>query len=191
MYDDNLLAGRGLRLMFVSQLLALIGGLMREGILVGILNLAAVIMGIGALNVAAPSHPYFSRAFWLNIVRLVLTGLTIFSGAYELTGLAIVFSMVGLALDAYIVYLVCTAAGQILILNGYATLAAKGATVWKVNLFCTIALACFMVMALEPILLILAGVLVIGTAIATLVGSILYLKFLSNAYHILLGAENF
>ena len=62
---------------------------------------------------------------------------------------------------------------------------------WKVNLFCTIALACFMVMALAPILLILAGVLVIGTAVAALIGSILYLKFLSNAYHILLGAENF
>ena len=46
-------------------------------------------------------------------------------------------------------------------------------------------------MALVPLLLILAGVLVIGTAIAALVGSILYLKFLSNAYHILLGAENF
>ena len=148
-------------------------------------------MAIGALNVAAPSHPYFGRAFWLNIARVVLTGLTIFSGAYELTGLAIVFSMVVLALDAYIVYLVCTAAGQILILNGYATLAAKGATVWKVNLFCTFALACFMVMALAPLLLILAGVLVIGTAVATLVCSILYLKFLSNAYHILLGAENF
>lgn len=148
-------------------------------------------MAIGALNVAAPSHPYFGRAFWLNIARVVLTGLTIFSGAYELTGLVIVFSIAGLALEAYIVYLVCTAAGQILIINGYATLADKGATVWKVNLFCTFALACFMVMALAPLLLILVGVLVIGTAIATLVGSLLYLKFLSNAYHILLGAENF
>ena len=191
MYDDNLLAGRGLRLLFISQLLALIADLIGDGLLCVILYIVSFAMAIGALNVAAPSHPYFGRAFWLNIVRLVLTGLTIFSGAYELTGLAIVFSMVGLALDAYIVYLVCTAAGQILILNGYATLAAKGATVWKVNLFCTIALACFMVMALAPILLILAGVLVIGTAVATLVCSILYLKFLSNAYHILLGAENF
>lgn len=191
MYDDNLLAGRGLRLLFISQLLALIADLIGDGLLCVILYIVSFAMAIGALNVASPSHPYFSWAFWLNIVRLVLTGLTIFSGAYELTGLAIVFSMVGLALDAYIVYLVCTAAGQILILNGYATLAAKGATVWKVNLFCTIALACFMVMALAPILLILAGVLVIGTAVAELVGSILYLKFLSNAYHILLGAENF
>lgn len=191
MYDDNLLAGRGLRLMFISQLLALIGGLMGESVLAGILSLVAIIMGIGALNVAAPSHPYFGRAFWLNIVRLVLTGLTIFSGAYELTVLVIVFSIASLALEAYIVYLVCTAAGQILTVNGYATLAYKGAVVWKIHLCCTVALACFTVMALVPLLLILAGVLVIGTAIAALVGSILYLKFLSNAYHILLGAENF
>lgn len=191
MYDDNLLAGRGLRLLFISQLLALIADLIGDGLPCVILYIVSFAMAIGALNVAAPSHPYFSRAFWLNIIRLVLTGLTIFSGAYELTGLAIVFSIGSLALDAYIVYLVCTAAGQILIINGYATLADKGATVWKVNLFCTFALACFMVMALAPILLILAGVLVIGTAVAALVGSILYLKFLSNAYHILLGAENF
>mgnify|MGYP006951840365 CR=1 FL=1 len=191
MYDDNLLAGRGLRLMFISQLLALIGGLMGESVLAGLLSLVAIIMGIGALNVAAPSHPYFGRAFWLNIVRLVLTGLTIFSGAYELTVLVIVFSIASLALEAYIVYLVCTAAGQILTVNGYATLAYKGAVVWKIHLCCTVALACFTVMALVPLLLILAGVLVIGTAIAALVGSILYLKFLSNAYHILLGAENF
>lgn len=191
MYDDNLLAGRGLRLLFISQLLALIAGLIGDGLLCVILYIVSFAMAIGALNVAAPSHPYFGRAFWLNIVRVVLTGLTIFSGTYELTGLVIVFSIASLALEAYIVYLVCTAAGQILIINGYATLADKGATVWKVNLFCTMALVCFMVMALAPILLILAGVLVIGTAIATLMGSILYLKFLSNAYHILLGAENF
>lgn len=191
MYDDNLLAGRGLRLLFISQLLALIAGLIGDGLLCVILYIVSFAMAIGALNVAAPSHPYFGRAFWLNIVQVALTGLTIFGGAYELTGLVIVFSIASLALQAYIVYLVCTAAGQILTVNGYATLAYKGAVVWKIHLGCTVALACFTVMELVPLLLILAGVLVIGTAIAALVGSILYLKFLSNAYHILLGAENF
>lgn len=191
MYDDNLLAGRGLRLLFISQLLALIAGLIGDGLLCVILYIVSFAMAIGALNVAAPSHPYFGRAFWLNIVQVALTGLTIFGGAYELTGLVIVFSIASLALQAYIVYLVCTAAGQILTVNGYATLAYKGAVVWKIHLCCTVALACFTVMELVPLLLILAGVLVIGTAIAALVGSILYLKFLSNAYHILLGAENF
>lgn len=33
MYDDNLLAGRGLRLLFISQLLALIADLIGDGLL--------------------------------------------------------------------------------------------------------------------------------------------------------------
>ena len=82
-----------------------------------------------------------------------------------------------------------TAAGQLLIANGYATLADKGATVWKVYLGCAIALCCFTVMALVPILLVVAGVAVIGTLVATLVGGILYLIFLNNAYHALLYGQ--
>ena len=190
MYDDNLLAGRGLRLLFISRLLSLIAGLIGEGLLCVILYIVSFAMAIGALNVAAPSHPYFGRAFWLNIVDAVLSGMSFVAGPRMVIP-ALILALGSLALNVYIVYLVCTATGQILTVNGYATLADKGATVWKINLCCSAALVCFTVMALIPFLLILAGVLVIGTAVAALVGGILYLKFLSNAYHILLGAENF
>ena len=113
MYEDNLLAGRGLRLLFVSELLSLISSLMGVSLLGGILFLVSTVMSIGALNVAAPSHPYFGRAFWVNIVSLVLNGLVLFAGAYQWTGLVAVLSVVILALGVYYVYLVCTAAGQL------------------------------------------------------------------------------
>lgn len=191
MYEDNLLAGRGLRLLFVSELLSLISSLMGESLLGGILFLVSTVMSIGALNVAAPSHPYFGRAFWVNIVSLVLNGLVLFVGAYQWTGLVAVLSVVILALGVYYVYLVCTAAGQLLTVNGYATLADKGSTVWKIYLGCAIALCCFAVMALVPFLLAVAGVAVVGTLIATLVGGILYLIFLNNAYHAFLGPADY
>ena len=60
MYDDNLLAGRGLRLLFISQLLALIAGLIGDGLLCVILYIVSFAMAIGALNTAAPSHPYLA-----------------------------------------------------------------------------------------------------------------------------------
>lgn len=189
MYDDNLLAGRGLRLLFISQLLSLVAGLVGDGLLQVILYVVSLVMAIGALNVASPSHPYFGRAFWLTILQAVFNGLSYVTG-HGLAIFTLVLALGSLVLNVYIVYLICTGAGQILTVNGYADLADKGATVWKINLCCTVALACFTVLALVPLLLILAGVLVIGTVIAMLVGSILYLKFLSNAYHILLGAEN-
>ena len=85
----------------------------------------------------------------------------------------------------------CTAAGQLLTVNGYATLADKGSTVWKIYLGCAIALCCFAVMALVPFLLVVAGVAVVGTLIATLVGGILYLIFLNNAYHAFLGPADY
>ena len=104
MYEDNLLAGRGLRLMFVSELLSLISSLMGEGLLGGILFLVSTVMSIGALNVAAPSHPYFGRAFWVNIVSLVLNGLVLFAGAYQWTGLVAVFQIAVAWLVTFAVY---------------------------------------------------------------------------------------
>ena len=79
-----------------------------------------------------------------------------------------------------------TAAGEILTVNGYATLADKGVTVWKIFLVTSAAMIVFMLLAMVPFMLVIAGILVIGTAVATLVGGILYMIFLYNAYHALL-----
>ena len=100
--------------------------------------------------------------------------------------LLLAVAILAVALGAWNVYLICTAAGEILTANGYAALAAKGVTVWKLFLVTSAATSVFMLLALVPILLVIAGILVIGTAIAMLVGAILYMIFLYNAYHALL-----
>ena len=189
MYGDKLLVGKGLKLLFISQILSVISNFLGDGLLFGATGIAAVIVALAGLNTAAPAHPKFRAAFRLNIVMIVLyvvTGvLTVLPTAGQ-TVLLIAVTILTTALGAWNVYLICTAAGEFLILSGYATLAAKGVTVWKLFLVTSAATSVFMLLALVPILLVIAGILVIGTAIAMLVGAILYMIFLYNAYHALL-----
>ena len=189
MYEDNLLAGRGLKLMFFSQLIYLVAALLGDNLLGNVLSLISIAMSIGALNVASPSHPLFGRAFWASILKLVINGLMMVLLITDWTGLLLGLTIFGLLLGVYVVYLVCTAAGQLLTVNGYTVLAAKGRTVWKVYLVCSIVLVCFMGMALLRFMVIVATMVLVGTAVAALVGVILYLMFLNNAYHALLGPE--
>ena len=189
MYADNLLVGKGLKLLFISQILSVVTNFLGDGLLFGATGIAAVIVALAGLNTAAPAHPKFRAAFRLNIVMIVLyvvTGvLTVLPTAGQ-TVLLIAVTILTTALGAWNVYLICTAAGEFLILSGYATLAAKGVTVWKLFLVTSAAMIVFMLLAMVPILLVIAGILVIGTAVATLVGGILYMIFLYNAYHALL-----
>lgn len=189
MYADNLLVGKGLKLLFISQILSVVTNFLGDGLLFGATGIAAVIVALAGLNTAAPAHPKFRAAFRLNIVMIVLyvvTGvLTVLPTAGQ-TVLLIAVTILTTALGAWNVYLICTAAGEFLILNGYAALAAKGVTVWKLFLVTSAATSVFMLLALVPILLVIAGILVIGTAVATLVGGILYMVFLYNTYHALL-----
>ena len=105
------------------------------------------------------------------------------------TTLLLAVAILVVALGVWSVYLICTAAREILTVNGYATLADKGVTVWKIFLVTSAAMIVFMLLALVPVLLIVAGILVIGTVIAMLVGAILYMIFLYKAYHALLYGQ--
>lgn len=193
MYEDNLLVGKGLKLLFISQILSVVTNFLGEGLLSWTVSLAAMIVSLVGLHTAAPAHPKFRTALRLNIVLIVLLVVTTILSALPEAGLSLgqaVFllavAILAVALGAWNVYLICTAAGEILTANGYAALAAKGATVWKLFLVTSAGAIVFMLLALVPILLVIAGILVIGTAIAMLVGAILYMIFLYNAYHALL-----
>ena len=194
MYGDNFLVGKGLKLLFISQLLSVISNVMAEGLLSGLVSLASTIVALVGLNTAAPAHPKFRTAFRLNIaaivpfvVTMVLTALSKAELSFGLiTVLLLAVAILAVALGVWSVYLICTAAGEILTANGYATLAAKGVTVWKLCLVTYAAVIVFMLLAMVPFLLVIAGILVIGTVVAMLVGGILYMVFLYNAYHALL-----
>ena len=193
MYGDNFLVGKGLKLLFISQLLSVSSNFMAEGLLSGLVSLASTIVALVGLNTAAPAHPKFRTAFRLNIALCILgvrvAVLAVFQKAGVSLGqttLLLAVAILVVALGVWSVYLICTAAGEILTVNGYATLADKGVTVWKLFLVTSAAMIVFMLLAMVPFMLVIAGILVIGTAVATLVGGILYMIFLYNAYHALL-----
>lgn len=196
MYEDNLLAGKGLKLLFVSQILSVISNFMAEGVLSGVVELASVIVALVGLNIAAPVHPYFRSAFRLNIALIVLYVVTMVLTARPNVGLSIgqIVLMLALAISAVVlglgnVYLICTAAGALLTANGYAALAAKGATVWKIVLICSVTIIICVLLLVVPFIQIIAAILAVGTTIAMLVGAILYMVFLYNAYHALLYGQ--
>ena len=196
MYADNLLVGKGLKLLFISQLLSVISNVMAEGLLSGLVSLASTIVALVGLNTAAPAHPKFRTAFRLNIALCILGVIVAVLSVFQKAGvslgqttLLLAVAILVVALGVWSVYLICTAAGEILTVNGYATLADKGVTVWKIFLVTSAAMIVFMLLALVPVLLIVAGILVIGTVIAMLVGAILYMIFLYNAYHALLYGQ--
>ena len=197
MYADNLLVGKGLKLIFISQILSVISNFMAEGLLSGLVDVASVIVAMVGLYTAAPAHPKFRAAFRLNIALCILgvivAVLSVFQKAGVSLGLITVLllavAILAVALGVWSVYLICTAAGEILTANGYATLAAKGVTVWKLFLVTYAAVIVFMLLAMVPFLLVIAGILVIGTVVAMLVGGILYMIFLYNAYHALLYGQ--
>lgn len=196
MYEDNLLAGRGLKLLFVSQILSVISNFMADGVPSELASLASVIVALVGLNTAAPAHPKFRTAFRLNISMIVLLVVTVALSVlpeekYSI-GLAVVLLAIAISaviLGIWNVYLICTAAGELLTINGYATLAAKGVTVWKLFLVCSVAMVVFMVLLVVPFVQIIAAFLVLGTSVAMLVGAILYMVFLYNAYHALLYGQ--
>lgn len=196
MYGDNFLVGKGLKLLFISQLLSVSSNFMAEGLLSGLVSLASTIVALVGLNTAAPAHPKFRAAFRLNIALCILGVIVAVLSVFQKAGvslgqttLLLAVAILVVALGVWSVYLICTAAGEILTVNGYATLADKGVTVWKIFLVTSAAMIVFMLLALVPVLLIVAGILVIGTVIAMLVGAILYMIFLYNAYHALLYGQ--
>ena len=193
MYADNLLVEKGLKLIFISQILSVISNFMADGLLSGLVDVASVIVAMVGLYTAAPAHPKFRAAFRLNIALCILGVIVAVLAVFQKAGvslgqttLLLAVAILVVALGVWSVYLICTAAGEILTVNGYATLADKGVTVWKIFLVTSAAMIVFMLLAMVPFMLVIAGILVIGTAVATLVGGILYMIFLYNAYHALL-----
>lgn len=189
MYEDNLVVGKCLKLLFIGEILAAISALLGGSVLSALGSLVSLILNLFALNMAAPTHPYFRTAFQVNIALIILGVVQVILSQ---TGM-VVFAMLVVIIKAVLVvrnvYLICTATGQFLTMNGYAILAAKGVTVWKLFLVTSAAMVVFILLALVPFLLVIAGVLGIGTAIAILVGAILYMVFLYNAYHALLYGQ--
>lgn len=208
MYEDNLLAGKGLKLLFFAELLlavsVVLAGLLKSG-----LELAALILSLVGLHRTVTSHPLFRRAFHLTIAQpviYILAALLTALGRQQLrvaSIFAMLFSVAILVLQFYIVYLVCMAAGELLTAGGFDAEAARGRTAWKFCLADTeislLSVALLILPALMPSIapwlmwsegatgLMLTLTLVMG--IVRLAYFIIYLMFLYHAYLALLSGD--
>ena len=170
-------AAKGLMWIFWGEIVGIVCGLLRLIPVLGVLGLAGQVVScalilLGAYR-AGRDDDRFRLVMILTVVSLVL-GLVRGDGPLaSLAGLA--DNLIGMA----VVYLVCTAAAQLLERAGCAELAARGVGIWKVYLGCMVVLLIFLgLVMIVPLLAVLGGaVAVIGTVVV-LVVMILYIAFL-------------
>ena len=170
---DYTAAGSGLKKVFIGEILSILSFIPLVG---GILALVGLILNLVGLNEASRASEGYRTAFTLSIVSIVLAVLTL---------VLPILSVVGSILSFVVVYLVCITTADILDECGDSDTAAKGRFVWKLYVVCTVILVVCGLVALIPGAAILAGLVIIPTAIASLVAGIQYLIFLYRAYNFL------
>lgn len=171
---DYSTAGNGLKKVFIGEILAIFSFIPLLG---GILALVGGILSLVGLYQASKVAYGYRTAFQLSIASIVVELLGVF-----IPGV----SLVGVILSIAVVYFVCMATGELLVEKGDSQTAAKGQFVWKLYAVCgVIVLVCTLV-AFIPGAAILAAVVLLPTAIASLVAGIQYLIFLYRASEYLL-----
>lgn len=165
------IAGSGLEKMFYGQILCLLTIIPLVGWIAGIAGLILFLVG---LYQAAGADEGYRTAFYVEVAALVLSVLAVFIGVLD-----ILISILNLVL----VYLVCTTTANLLMARGDPATAQRGMLVWKVNLVCMVVSVVCSILSIIPLVNLMALVVLIPTAIAGLVGGILYLMFLYGSYH--------
>ena len=177
--------GAGLKKMFVAEI-----GAIACTVVMIIPIIGWVVGGIGAIVFAIISLIGLAavgkdiegckQAFTLTIVNIVLSVLgSLFA---KVAVISVLISIAENVVTFLIVYLVCTSVGAVLQANNYADVAAKGETVWKINLVCYAASIVITILSKIPLLSVLAGIVSVIVGIALIVAGILYMIFLYKSY---------
>lgn len=172
-------AKSGLKKIFIAQigaiacvLLALIPVI---GLVAGLAAWVFIILNILGLYQAGKDIEGCKTAFMLTIAYLVVSVLKTFLS----TGvLGMILSLAYTVLNLAIIYFVCTSVAEVMKKNGADKVAQLGHTVWLINLICCIVTVAITILALIPVLNIIAGIASILVTIANLVGIVLYILFL-------------
>ena len=166
---------KALMWIFIAQILVLVGGLLPIVAIVGyVLNLVA-------LYAAGKLDEGYKTAFILTIVNTVLSVVASFAG----DGLGSIVSIASSVVNLCTLYYVVMTTVKQLEAAGHSDVAAKGVTVWKLNLICTIVAVVLSVLLLIPVIQVIAAVLAIVVGIVSLVAGILYLIFLYKSSKVL------
>ncbi len=163
---------KALKWIFIAEILNIIGGF----VLGGILGIIAFVLNLLALYGAGKLDKGYNTAFVLSIVGIVLSVLSLINSNV----LSVIVSIASTVVNLAILYFVITTTCKHLESNGGSDVAAKGVTVWKINLICAVASVVLTLLGL--ISLLLAGIMAVIVAIVSLVGGILYMVFLWKSY---------
>lgn len=173
-------AGRGLRTMFIGEIVMLISGFLILIPFVGIIGMiAGFVLEIMGLNTAGPVRESYRTALYVTIANAVVSLLGALTGGEGL--LSGLLSAAGTLLSLYVVYVVCTVSSQLLGEKGDVVQAKRGNDIWKVYAACTVIGIVCQVLAVIPLVNLLAAVVSVVAAIVLFVAGILYLIFLYNA----------
>ncbi|MCM1025474.1 MAG: hypothetical protein NC432_03525 [Roseburia sp.] len=172
-------AKAGLNKMFIAQIGAVVCVLLALIPLVDVLaGLAAwvfVILSLVGLKQAGKDIEGCKTAFLLTIIDLVVTVLHTFLNAGVF---GTILSLADTILSLAVIYFVCTSVGETMKQIGASNEAQLGHTVWIINLVCAAVSVVTSILAVIPLLNLIAGLADILVAIASLVGSVLYIIFL-------------
>lgn len=178
-------AKSGLKKMFIAQIgsvacvvLMLIPLI---NIIAALATLVFLVLSIVGLYQAGKDIEGCKTAFLLTLANLVVSVLKSFLG---IGILGTILTLASAAISLAVIYFVCTSVSEVMTKIGSSDVAKNGHTVWMINLICTAATVLITILALIPVLNVIANFASYIVAIASLVGSVLYMIFLyksSNA----------
>lgn len=173
----DMTVSKALLWLFIAEILMIFSGL---GVVGAILAIVAFVLNLVALYGASKLDGGYHTAFVLSIVGIVINVIMaiVNSESFVYSLLSIVSDVVALGILYFVVTTTCKQLDAI----GVADISAKGLSVWKINLICTVVSVVLTLLMLIPVINVIAAVLVVIVAIVMLVAYILYLIFLWKSH---------
>ena len=169
-------ASGGLRLMFIGQILMLVGLVLIWVPLLGsLLTIAGGVVEIVGLYRAGNDDQGYRTAMIFQLIGVVVN---VVAGFLDEGILNSILSLASDVLGLMVVVQVCTTTGLLLHSVGNEALSQRGSTVIKLYVACTVVSIVCGVLSVIPVVNIVAGLVSVVAAIAQVVGYVLYLMFL-------------
>lgn len=190
MNENFTLAGKGLKYLFLAQILSLVAIVLAIIPIVGWIASVVLIFVGAVLEFVGPytarnAHPNFQNAFYAAIAGLAVSVLSAFLPSEGFLGglVNIVTTLISFA----IVYFVCTASEPLLDAKGDGELAQRAVTIWKLYAGCTLVSIVCTLVSWIPLLNILAAIANVVASVVQLVAYVLLIIFYYKASKSLLG----
>lgn len=168
-------AAGGLKLLFIAEILAIVGAVLSLVPILGpILLIVAQVLVLVGLYQASTDDEGYKTAFIITIVNLVVSVVSIFADGVFASVLGIVDTVLNLAVAYFVINTTVNLAHSM----GKDELSAKGQKVWKLYLVCAVASIVIALLSFIPVLAAALGILLV---IFNLIAYILYLIFLYQA----------